>query len=135
MSTDHLPTYLPTWVDVIDLDAGPRFWIVYDSAEGFQPRYAIVQESNAQDAEEAAEAAAAGYLQTDRDTLVIQPVSANWAEGTLRQIPIADQDDYLYELLDPDNACNTCGGTRRWESTTEEAPTTLIDLGPCPDCL
>ena len=31
--------------------------------------------------------------------------------------------------------CNTCGGTGRWESTTEDEPETLIDLGPCPDCL
>lgn len=30
--------------------------------------------------------------------------------------------------------CNTCGGTGRWESTLEGAPTTLVDLGECPDC-
>jgi hypothetical protein len=34
----------------------------------------------------------------------------------------------------PDPDCNTCGGTGRWESTTEDAPTTLVDLGQCPDC-
>ena len=30
--------------------------------------------------------------------------------------------------------CNTCGDTGKWESTIEEAPTVLVDLGPCPDC-
>lgn len=30
--------------------------------------------------------------------------------------------------------CNTCGNTGRWETTLEDAPTTLVDLGPCPDC-
>ena len=30
--------------------------------------------------------------------------------------------------------CNTCGGTGVWESTLEDAPTILVDLGPCPDC-
>ena len=30
--------------------------------------------------------------------------------------------------------CNTCGDTGRWESIVEEAPTVLVDLGPCPDC-
>jgi len=29
--------------------------------------------------------------------------------------------------------CNTCGGTRRWETTLEDNPTVLVDLGPCPD--
>lgn len=30
--------------------------------------------------------------------------------------------------------CNTCGDTGRWLSTTEDSPTELVDLGPCPDC-
>jgi hypothetical protein len=30
--------------------------------------------------------------------------------------------------------CNTCGGTKQWHSTTEDSPTTLVNLGPCPDC-
>ena len=30
--------------------------------------------------------------------------------------------------------CNTCGGSGRWETTLEDAPTVLVDLGPCPDC-
>jgi hypothetical protein len=30
--------------------------------------------------------------------------------------------------------CNTCGNTGRWQSTTEDSPTELVDLGPCPDC-
>jgi len=30
--------------------------------------------------------------------------------------------------------CNTCGDTGRWETTFEEEPTVLVDLGPCPDC-
>ena len=30
--------------------------------------------------------------------------------------------------------CNTCGGTGRWLTTTEDSPTELIDLGHCPDC-
>jgi len=33
-----------------------------------------------------------------------------------------------------DEPCNTCGGTRRWESTTEDSPTELVYLGRCPDC-
>lgn len=33
-----------------------------------------------------------------------------------------------------DDECNTCGDTGRWETTTEDSPTTLVDLGPCPDC-
>lgn len=31
-------------------------------------------------------------------------------------------------------SCNTCDDTGRWETTTEDSPTTLVDLGPCPDC-
>jgi hypothetical protein len=31
--------------------------------------------------------------------------------------------------------CDTCGGSGRWESTLEDAPTVLVDLGPCPECL
>lgn len=30
--------------------------------------------------------------------------------------------------------CGTCGDTGRWESTTEDSPDVLVDLGPCPDC-
>lgn len=30
--------------------------------------------------------------------------------------------------------CNTCGNTGRWETTTDDSPTTLVDCGPCPDC-
>lgn len=30
--------------------------------------------------------------------------------------------------------CNTCGGTGKWQSTTEDSPTELVDLGDCPDC-
>lgn len=30
--------------------------------------------------------------------------------------------------------CNTCGGTGRHETTLEDSPTTLVDLGPCPEC-
>lgn len=37
-------------------------------------------------------------------------------------------------LADEDDACNTCGGTGRWQTTFEDSPTTLTDLGPCPDC-
>ena len=36
--------------------------------------------------------------------------------------------------MSDEEQCNTCGGTGRWESTTEDSPTTLVDLGPCPDC-
>lgn len=36
---------------------------------------------------------------------------------------------------DWDDDCNTCGGTRRWETTTEDSPTVLVDLGECPDCI
>lgn len=34
----------------------------------------------------------------------------------------------------PGEQCNTCGGTGRWLTTTEDSPTELVDLGPCPDC-
>ena len=30
--------------------------------------------------------------------------------------------------------CDTCGGTNRHETTLEDAPGELVDLGPCPDC-
>lgn len=30
--------------------------------------------------------------------------------------------------------CDTCGGSGRWETTHEDAPTTLVGLGPCPEC-
>lgn len=30
--------------------------------------------------------------------------------------------------------CNTCGDSGRWETTTEDSPSALVDLGPCPDC-
>ena len=30
--------------------------------------------------------------------------------------------------------CLTCDGTGKWESTTEDSPTELVDLGECPDC-
>lgn len=30
--------------------------------------------------------------------------------------------------------CNTCGGTGRWQTTTEESPTQMVDLGPCQEC-
>lgn len=45
-------------------------------------------------------------------------------------------DNVLYEDDEEENpvSCNTCGGTTRWQSTTEESPTELVDLGPCPDC-
>ena len=39
-----------------------------------------------------------------------------------------------FEQQGEDDACNTCGGTGKWESTTEDSPTALVDLGPCPDC-
>lgn len=32
-----------------------------------------------------------------------------------------------------DDECNTCGGTGRWMTTLEEAPTELLDIGPCPE--
>lgn len=38
---------------------------------------------------------------------------------------IATADDY---------ECNTCGDTGRWETTFEETPTVLVDIGACPDC-
>jgi hypothetical protein len=33
-----------------------------------------------------------------------------------------------------EDACNACGGTGRWETTHEDVPTTLVDMGPCPEC-
>lgn len=41
---------------------------------------------------------------------------------------------FEYEHPDEDAACNTCGGTGKWETTLEDDPTTLVPLGPCPDC-
>lgn len=47
-------------------------------------------------------------------------------------------EDGLYVRLDvwgePDERCNTCDNTFRWETTTEDSPSVLVDLGPCPDC-
>ena len=31
--------------------------------------------------------------------------------------------------------CETCGNTGVWQSTTEDSPTELVDLGSCPDCI
>lgn len=48
------------------------------------------------------------------------------------------EEDGIYLRLnvwgEPDERCNTCGDTLRWQTTTEDSPTTLVDLGPCPDC-
>ena len=41
--------------------------------------------------------------------------------------------DTLRVLAD-DYECNTCGDTGRWETTFEEPPTVLVDIGACPDC-
>jgi hypothetical protein len=49
--------------------------------------------------------------------------------------------DGLYVRLDvwgePDEPtdCDTCGGGGRWQTTLEDNPTQLVDLGSCPDCL
>ena len=37
----------------------------------------------------------------------------------------------MSEVIEDAEDCNTCGDTGRWESTFEEAPTVLVDLGPC----
>ena len=38
------------------------------------------------------------------------------------------------EQEDEEEDCDTCGDTGKWESTFEEAPTVLANLGPCPEC-
>jgi hypothetical protein len=53
-------------------------------------------------------------------------------------------EDWQYEVANGDTLrgyrewifdCNTCGGTGRWESTTEDEPSgKAVDLGPCPEC-
>jgi hypothetical protein len=30
--------------------------------------------------------------------------------------------------------CETCGNTGKWETTLEDSPTELVNLGSCPDC-
>lgn len=30
--------------------------------------------------------------------------------------------------------CDTCSGSGRWETTLEDSPAVLVDIGPCPDC-
>lgn len=32
------------------------------------------------------------------------------------------------------DVCDTCEGTGRWVTTFEDAPTTLVDIGECPEC-
>lgn len=36
--------------------------------------------------------------------------------------------------VEADDACNTCSGLGVWNSTTEESPTELVNLGNCPEC-
>jgi len=49
-------------------------------------------------------------------------------------------DDGIYLRLnvwaEPEQAtdCDVCDGSGRWETTFEEAPTDLVDIGPCPNC-
>ena len=39
-----------------------------------------------------------------------------------------------FEVIElEEEECNTCGDSGRWETTLEDSPTTLIDLGPCPE--
>jgi hypothetical protein len=40
----------------------------------------------------------------------------------------------LWIREDPD-ACETCGGSGEWQTTTEDSPTVLVSLGACPDCV
>lgn len=53
--------------------------------------------------------------------------TASDTEVTLQMLGADYADDRLED-------CNTCGDTGRWETTLEDAPTVLVDLGPCPDC-
>lgn len=38
------------------------------------------------------------------------------------------------DIIDQIEDCNTCGGTGRHETTFEDAPTRLVDVGPCVEC-
>jgi hypothetical protein len=38
------------------------------------------------------------------------------------------------EAVNEMEKCETCGGTGRWMSSTEESPNVLVDLGPCTHC-
>jgi DnaJ-class molecular chaperone len=58
--------------------------------------------------------------------------------GNISPLNVAVECEDCHEvIIDFDRAgdpCNTCGGTGKWETTLEDAPTTLVPLGPCPDC-
>lgn len=61
-------------------------------------------------------------------------VDALTAAGVIQPAPGADRYTASVEAVEAALDCNTCGGTGRWETTLEETPNTLTDLGPCPDC-
>lgn len=48
--------------------------------------------------------------------------------------PVGIRFDVAGVWVDADDACTTCSGSGVWNSTTEESPTELVNLGQCPDC-
>lgn len=67
----------------------------------------------------------------------------NWLHSLVQELesegvelPMGDY-GIVYSIIEGlrDEECNTCGDTGRWMSTTEDSPTELVDLGPCPDCM
>jgi DnaJ-class molecular chaperone len=49
-------------------------------------------------------------------------------------IECEDCNEVLLDFDREGDPCNTCGGTGKRETTLEDAPTTLVTLGSCPDC-
>ena len=63
----------------------------------------------------------------------------SWGSGRfVNRIPAETDDVSGYVCVDcqtsEDDACNTCGGSGEWLTTTEDSPTVLVSCGPCPDC-
>lgn len=69
-----------------------------------------------------------------------------WDDNILDHPTVAFRDDPVLERLLVEEAeierlarvgvevCNTCDGTGEWWTTTEDSPTQLVHIGPCPDC-
>jgi hypothetical protein len=69
-----------------------------------------------------------GYqVETELDWIMQDDRNANAFDAADAWLAAQDVPDWL-------DQCNTCGGSGRWETTFEDDPTTLVDIGPCPEC-
>jgi hypothetical protein len=71
------------------------------------------------------------FFQGDECIATIARTYEEWLDSALPN----GNDGTFFLVVAPLDECNTCGGTQRWMTTTEDSPTELVDLGPCPDCV